>query len=95
MLIRVRGERDTIPTDVIMDAAVLCTHFSKGPSRAGVSLTRCRDVTKPPGAKPGLVMLRGMVETIKVDLKMEQARLERLLQTRDPPIGETDTLQRK
>ena len=94
VVIRRQEEREGIPDDVIIDAAALCTHFSKGPPRSPVSLTRCRHVTKPPGAKPGLVMLRGPVETVKVDLRQEEARLERLFATRFPPMGQSQTLER-
>eukprot|EP00802_Teleaulax_amphioxeia_P015601 Tamp_15692.p1 GENE.Tamp_15692~~Tamp_15692.p1 ORF type:complete len:372 (+),score=70.21 Tamp_15692:165-1280(+) len=82
----IRNTAEEIPRETVMDAAVLATKFSQAPPRSAVSLTRCRDVTKPPGAKPGLVQLRGAVETIKVDLKKELTRLDRLLPTRDPPL---------
>lgn len=44
-------------------------------------MTRCRDIVKPPGAKPGLVQLRGNVKTIVVHMKEAQVRLERLDKT--------------
>ena len=37
-----------------------------------------RQVGKPPGAKPGLVSLRGDVTTLRVDWRKERHRLERL-----------------
>ena len=45
----------------------------QGPQRGkvGVSLVRCRQVTKPSGAKAGLVQLNGDVSTVKVDVKAE------------------------
>lgn len=63
----------------VMDAALLTAIHSKaGTGRIQVSLTRCRNVSKPPGAKPGLVQLRGDIHTITVDTKTENKRLERL-----------------
>ena len=44
-------------------------------------LCRCRDVTKPRGAKPGLVQLNGQVRTISVNMKEAEKRLERLDKT--------------
>jgi hypothetical protein len=46
-----------------------------------VSLTRCRDVKKPPGAKAGLVQLTGKIRTITVNMKEAESRLERLDKT--------------
>ena len=46
--------------------------------RAGVSYVRCRQVSKPAGAKPGLVRLSGEVGTVKLDVSAEGTRLERL-----------------
>ena len=45
------------------------------------TLTRCRNVSKPPGAKPGLVFLNGDVKTVKVDLKREAKLLDALDET--------------
>ena len=53
-------------------------HRQASGSRVSVSLTRCRNISKPMGAKPGLVSLRGDITTIKMDLKAEAKRLERL-----------------
>jgi hypothetical protein len=44
-------------------------------------MTRCKDIVKPPGAKAGLVQLRGNVKTIVVNMKQAQVRLERLDKT--------------
>lgn len=66
--------------ETIVDAAVLTAIHSKC-SQAGrvvVTMTRCRNVSKPKDAKPGLVQLTGVVKQIKVDLHREQSRLERL-----------------
>lgn len=46
-----------------------------------VSLTRCRDVKKPAGAKPGLVQLTGDVKTVTVNMKEAEQRLARLDET--------------
>ena len=47
-----------------------------------VTYTRCRNVSKPFGAKAGLVQLSGDVATIQVNIKAETARLERLMLTK-------------
>jgi hypothetical protein len=63
----------------VLDAAVLAAVNSKaGGGRVQVSLTRCRNVSKPAGAKAGLVQLTGDVHTVTVDVKGESKRLERL-----------------
>lgn len=46
-----------------------------------VSLTKCRDIKKPPGAKAGLVQLTGKVRTVSVNMKEAESRLERLDKT--------------
>mmetsp|Transcript_30349 Transcript_30349/g.34918 ORF Transcript_30349/g.34918 Transcript_30349/m.34918 type:complete len:374 (+) Transcript_30349:237-1358(+) len=69
--------------DVIMDAAALAAMQSKCQGNViKVNLTRCRDVKKPYGAKPGLVQLVGKVETVSVNMKQAEARLARLNETR-------------
>lgn len=69
-----------LPDDVAMDAAVLAANNSRAvlSGRVGVNLCRARQVSKPVGAKPGLVRLSGDVTTIKVDWRKERHRLERL-----------------
>eukprot|EP00978_Attheya_sp_CCMP212_P019929 scaffold56595_cov46-Attheya_sp.AAC.1 len=58
------------------------SHFKlRVPLKDTVSLTRCRDVTKPRGAKAGLVQLQGRVRTISVKMKEAESRLARLDQT--------------
>ena len=47
-----------------------------------MSLCRCRQVSKPRGAKAGLVHLSGDVRTLKSDIAAEGARLERLEATK-------------
>lgn len=71
-----------LPDDVVQDAAALAARQSKCQGQViKVSLTRCRDVKKPPGAKAGLVQLVGNVRTVTVNMKEAQARLDRLDQT--------------
>ena len=41
-------------------------------------MCKARQVSKPFGAKPGLVQLSGDVRTIAVDWRRERQRLERL-----------------
>ena len=68
--------------NVLQDAAALAARQSKcSGSVIKVSLCRCRDVTKPRGAKPGLVQLNGPVRTISVNMKEAEKRLERLDKT--------------
>ena len=65
-----------------MDAAVLAARQSKcNGNIIKVSMTRARDVKKPPGAKPGLVQLTGHVRTVTVNMNEAQARLGRLDET--------------
>lgn len=68
------------PRQVELDAAVLAANYSKA-SLTGtvpVNLCRARQVSKPSGAKPGLVQLSGSVKTIKLNWRKERSRLERL-----------------
>ena len=75
------GQQD-LPREVIQDAAALAARQSKCTgSVIKVSLTRCRDIKKPPGAKAGLVMLTGNVKTISVNMKQAEERLNRLEET--------------
>lgn len=79
----IRSTDDNLPTtrrQTVLDAAVLTAVHSKASAggRVQVSLTRCRDVSKPRGAKPGLVQLTGEIHTITVDVKAESKRLARL-----------------
>ena len=85
VVIQCEGDDDgvALPKATVLDAAVLAANFSKaaGQRRVKVSLTRCRSITKPQGAKPGLVNINGGdVRTVTVDMKAEAARLERLQQ---------------
>jgi predicted ribosome quality control (RQC) complex YloA/Tae2 family protein len=75
----IRCQDSVLDDDVVMDAAALAARQSKCTGQIiKVSLTRCRDVKKPPGAKPGLVQLTGTVRTIVVDMKKVESRLQRL-----------------
>lgn len=79
VVIRSSLEMDELPRETVMDAAALAAKYSKaGNRKVAVSLTRCRNVSKPPGAKPGLVFIAGEVKTIKLDLRLHADRLERL-----------------
>ena len=64
----------------VKDAAALAALKSKciGQSVIKVSMTRCRNVSKPPGAKPGLVQLGGDVKTITLKKTEVMERTERL-----------------
>jgi hypothetical protein len=67
---------------VVDDAAALAARQSKCTGNViKVSLTRARDIKKPPGAKAGLVQLTGSVRTVVVDMKKAQVRLDRLDKT--------------
>jgi predicted ribosome quality control (RQC) complex YloA/Tae2 family protein len=67
----------------ILDAASLAALKSKciGQSVIKVSMTRCRNVSKPPGAKPGLVQLNGEVKTVSLRKADVEKRCERLEKT--------------
>ena len=53
------AKRGDIPVDVLMKAAALAAHYSKGRNadKVPVTYTQARHVKKPKGAKPGLVTL--------------------------------------
>lgn len=73
-----------VPRETLQDAAVLTVKNSKS-QQAGkvrVSLVRCRQVSKPKGAKAGLVQLSGGVKSVTVNLNNERERLERLATTK-------------
>jgi len=84
----IRTHDDDLPVnakETLLDAAALAAVNSKAPSsgKIPVSFTRCRYVSKPAGAKPGLVRLTSNVGTIKVHLSAEDERLKRLEQTKE------------
>ena len=68
----------------VLDAAHLAIHFSplEGASKAGVHVARRKEVSKPRRAPAGLVTLSGGKERM---VRVEPARLERLLATRGKP----------
>jgi len=75
----IRSHDQKLDEDVVQDAAALAARQSKcNGSVIKVSLCRCRDVKKPPGAKAGLVQLVGDVRTVSVNMKEAQKRLKRL-----------------
>lgn len=85
-------EEDYVDDETELDAVCLAALFSKAvpkvddplsaTGRAAVSICRARHVSKPSGAKPGLVRLSGDVKTRRVDLATERNRLDRLLKTK-------------
>lgn len=78
----IRCHDQNLSDDVVMDAAALAARQSKcNGGVIKVSMTRARDVKKPPGAKAGLVQLTGQVRTVSVNMKEAQARLDRLDET--------------
>jgi predicted ribosome quality control (RQC) complex YloA/Tae2 family protein len=77
VILRTEGRSDP-PSEAVLDACELAVHFSKQ-KRAGwadVHVVPARNVRKPKGAKPGLVMVHG---GRTVHLRREPARLERIL----------------
>lgn len=80
VIIRCQGQ--SLPDEVVMDAAALAARQSKCQGTViKVSMVQARDVSKPPGAKAGLVQLNGSVRTITVNMKDARGRLERLDKT--------------
>jgi predicted ribosome quality control (RQC) complex YloA/Tae2 family protein len=80
VVLRVEGSGDP-PQEAILEAAELAVHFSKqrGASRAAVHVAAIKDVSKPKGAKPGLVWVhRGRT----VHLRRDPRRLEKILAAR-------------
>jgi predicted ribosome quality control (RQC) complex YloA/Tae2 family protein len=75
------GGRDDPPSEALLDACELAVHFSKAKkaSRADVHVVPVKNVRKPRGAKPGLVMVHG---GRTIHLRRVPARLQRLLASR-------------
>lgn len=74
--------------ETLLDACILTAINSKAPqsSKVPVTITRPRFVSKPGGAKPGLVMLRGDVRVVNIDVRAEVAkRMDRLARTTNKP----------
>lgn len=86
----IRCEDDDLPESnprLLKDAALLCAKYSKAPQGGNipVTFTRCRHVSKPPGAKPGLVQVSDRAGTVNVRLGNEAQRVRDLEDTRFPP----------
>jgi len=80
VVLRVEGPGEP-PQASLLEAAELAVHFSKqkNAARAGVHVAAIKDVSKPRGAKPGLVYVhRGRT----IQLRRDPARLERVLAAR-------------
>lgn len=73
----------------VLDAAHLALHFSplRGARKAAIHVARCKEVKKPKGAPPGLVMLSG---GRTLQLRVEEERLKRLLDPRGLGAGGPD-----
>ena len=80
----IRFTENDPPKETLLDAAVLAFENSKASkqSKGSVSLVRCRQVSKPLGAKSGLVRLNGNVASVNVSRKDVTERLERLMKTK-------------
>jgi predicted ribosome quality control (RQC) complex YloA/Tae2 family protein len=79
-VLRTGGRKDP-PQESVLEAAELCTHFSKlkGASRVDVHVAAIKHVHKPKGAKPGLVHVsKGKT----IGLRRDPKRLERILEAR-------------
>jgi predicted ribosome quality control (RQC) complex YloA/Tae2 family protein len=75
------GGREDPPPESLLEACELAVHFSsaKRAGRASVHVAAIKDVTKPKGAKPGLVHVhRGRT----IQLRRDPKRLERVLAAR-------------
>jgi len=83
VVLRTEGRTDP-PSEAVLDACELAVHFSKqrNAGRADVHVVPIRNVRKPKGAKPGLVMVHGGKS---VHLRRSPARLERILAARIDP----------
>ena len=82
VILRTEGREDP-PSEALLDACELAVHFSKhrNATRADVHIVPIKNVRKPKGAKPGLVMVHG---GRRLHLRRTPARLERLLAARVP-----------
>jgi predicted ribosome quality control (RQC) complex YloA/Tae2 family protein len=80
VILRTEGSGEP-PQEALLEASELAVHFSKqkNSSRANVHVARCKDITKPKGAKPGLVHVhRGKT----LSLRRDPERLRRILEAR-------------
>jgi len=80
VVLRTEGRGDP-PSDSLLDASELAVHFSKArnATRADVHIVPIKQVSKPKGAKKGLVMVTG---GRSLHLRREPARLKRVLDSR-------------
>lgn len=86
VVLRTEGRSDP-PSEAILEAAELAVHFSKHRkvTEAHVLVAPIKGVSKPRGAKPGLVYVTGGKS---VRLRRDTGRLERVLASRDAGEGE-------
>jgi predicted ribosome quality control (RQC) complex YloA/Tae2 family protein len=80
VILRTGGKADP-PAESLLDAAELAVEFSKAKhaTRASVHIAAVKDISKPPGTKPGLVYVhRGRT----IQLRRDPKRLERVLASR-------------
>lgn len=77
VILRTEG-RDDPPSEAVLDACELAVHYSKfkKATRADVHVVPIKNVKKPKGAKPGLVMVHGGKS---IHLRRNEKRLERIL----------------
>jgi len=81
VILRTEGKGEDAPAESVLEAAELAVHFSKAKNatRASVHVAPIKNVSKPSGAKPGLVTVtRGKT----VQLRREPERLARVLGAR-------------
>jgi predicted ribosome quality control (RQC) complex YloA/Tae2 family protein len=80
VVLRTEGRSDP-PSEALLDACELAVHFSKqrNASRADVHVVAIKNVRKPKGAKPGLVMVHGGKT---IHLRRTPQRLQRVLDAR-------------
>ena len=80
VVLRTQGRSDP-PSEALLDACELAVHFSKqrNASRADVHVVPIKNVRKPKGAKPGLVMVHGGKT---IHLRRTPQRLRRVLEAR-------------
>lgn len=81
VILRTGGKGEDAPAESVLDAAELAVHFSKAKNaaRASVHVAPIKHVSKPSGAKPGLVAVsRGKT----IQLRREPERLARMLGAR-------------
>jgi predicted ribosome quality control (RQC) complex YloA/Tae2 family protein len=80
VVLRTEGRPDP-PPDSVLDACELAVRFSKmkNASNADLHVVPIKNVSKPKGAKPGLVYVTG---GRSIHLRRDDARLERILKSR-------------